>query len=281
MRTNSDTDERKIKMTRYRTLCVLCAAALLSAGLAGCGDNDRVKNVSNAAPAQVSAPSTVKQGYGQGVQLDDKNRPLGALDFNERYGSFNAEAIGEGKKIRLTFDQGYENGYTAKILDTLKEKNVQAVFFLVQDYAERNPDLVRRMIDEGHIIGNHSVTHRSMPTLSAEECRREIDGLNDYLEEHFGVRPTLFRPPMGEFSEMSLLMTQKCGCKTMLWSYAYRDWLTDDQPAPSEAMSKLTGAAHDGAIYLLHSVSSTNAEVLGGFIDALRADGYEFYEINA
>ena len=258
-------------------LCV--AAVMLSAGLCGCGDSDRVRNIADAAPVQVKAPSTVKQGYGQGVQLDDKNRPVGALDFNKRYGSFDAEAIGEGKQIRLTFDQGYENGFTEKILDTLKEKKVQAVFFLVQDYAERNPDLVRRMIADGHIIGNHSVSHRSMPTLSAEECAREITGLNDYLDEHFGVRPTLFRPPMGEFSELSLAVTKQCGCKTVLWSYAYRDWLTDEQPDPAEAMAKLTGAAHDGAIYLLHSVSQTNAEVLGDFIDKLRADGYEFYAL--
>lgn len=259
-----------------KILCLLCAAGLC-AGLAGCGDNDRVENIAQAEPVQVTAPSTIKQGYGQGVQVDEKNRPLGALEFNEKYGKFDAEAISADKKIRLTFDQGYENGYTAQILDTLKEKQVQAIFFVVQDYAERNPDLVRRMIDEGHIIGNHSVTHRSMPTLSAEECAKEINGLNDYLDEHFGVRPTLFRPPMGEFSELSLTATKKCGCRTVLWSYAYRDWETDDQPSPAEAMSKLTGAAHEGAIYLLHSVSSTNAEILGEFIDKLRDKGYELY----
>ncbi len=262
-----------------RKMISLLSAAVICAGLAGCGSKrtDEGKTVT-AKPVQVTAPSTVKQGYGQGVQLDEKNRPLGALDFNAKYGEFNAEAINtEDKRIRLTFDQGYENGFTAKILDTLKEKHVRAIFFLVQDYAERNPDLVKRMIDEGHIIGNHSVTHRSMPTLSAEECAKEINGLNDYLEEHFGVRPTLFRPPMGEFSELSLAVTNQCGCKTVLWSYAYRDWETDDQPAPNEAIMKLTGAAHEGAIYLLHSVSETNAEILGKFIDELRDKGYDLY----
>ena len=260
-----------------KTLCLLCAA-VLSAGLCGCEDNSRTANISKTAQTQIKAPSTVKQGYGQGVQLDDKNRPLGALEFNDKYGSFGAEAIGTDKRIRLTFDQGYENGYTEKILDTLKEKKVQAIFFLVQDYAERNPDLVKRMIKDGHIIGNHSVSHRSMPTLSAQECAKEINGLNDYIDEHYGVRPTLFRPPMGEFSELTLAVTQQCGCKTVLWSYAYRDWLTDDQPEPAVALNSLVGAAHEGAIYLLHSVSSTNAEVLGAFIDDVRKKGFEFYE---
>ena len=257
---------------------IVCAALILG-GLPGCSNDGRAENMTKAAPVQVKAPSTEKHGYGQGVQLDEKNRPLGALEFNDKYAGYSAEAIGTDKRIRLTFDQGYENGYTGKILDTLREKNVQAVFFLVQDYAERNPDLVRRMIDEGHILGNHSVSHRSMPTLSAQECAGEINGLNDYLDEHYGVRPTLFRPPMGEYSELSLAVTQQCGCKTMLWSYAYRDWLTDDQPEPMVALNSLDGAAHDGAIYLLHSVSSTNAEILGTFIDDVRKKGFEFYEI--
>lgn len=259
-----------------------CAALLLT----GCGSGDidstgssgnTIMSNNAVTPVQVKAPSTVAQGYGQGVQLDDENRPLGALDFNEKYGIFDAQAIdSENKKILLTFDQGYENGLTAQILDTLKEKNVKAVFFVLQDYAERNADLVQRMIDEGHTVGNHSVTHRSMPSLSAEQCAEEINGLNDYLEEHFGIKPTLFRPPMGEFSELSLAVTKQCGCKTMLWSFAYADWDVDNQPDPAQSKQKLVNAAHEGAIYLLHSVSQTNADILGEFIDEVRANGFEF-----
>ena len=265
-------------------LSAVCAA-VLTVSLTGCGNGtvgEPETTVSTtgqaAAPIQAEASTGGKQGYGQGVQVDDANRPIGALDFNAKYGGFNAVAIGEeGEKIRLTFDQGYENGYTAKILDTLKEKHVQAIFFVVQDYAERNPELVRRMIDEGHIIGNHSVTHRSMPELTAAECAEEINGLNRYMQENFGVTPTLFRPPMGEFSDLSLAVTKQCGCKTMMWSYAYADWNVDAQPAPAEAMTKLLRASHEGAIYLLHSVSATNAQILGDFIDQLRAKGYELY----
>lgn len=228
-------------------------------------------------PVQANVLSTEKHGYGQGVITDDMNRPTGALDFNAQYGEYNACAINEDSKgILLTFDQGYENGLTAQILDTLKEKKVKAVFFVLQDYAERNPELVQRMIDEGHIVGNHSVSHYSMPELSAKECAEEINGLQKYMQEKFNYKMTLFRPPMGEFSEQSLSVTNDCGCKTVLWSYAYADWDTDNQPAEAESEKKLIEAAHEGAIYLLHSVSQTNADILGNVIDGIRANGFEF-----
>lgn len=220
-----------------------------------------------------------KHGYGQGVQVDDLNRTLGAIDFNAKYGKYNATAIAESsdeKIIYLTFDQGYENGYTSVILDTLKEKNVQAIFFVLQDYAEKNPELIQRMIDEGHIIGNHSKSHYSMPDLSADECKDEINSLHRYMLENFGYEMTMFRPPMGEFSEFSLYQTQQCGYQTVLWSYAYADWDVNNQPDYETAYEKLVNAAHPGAIYLLHSVSKTNAEVLPAFIDKLRSEGYTF-----
>ncbi len=281
-------------------ICLLMtAAAMLAAGCAA-ADNDTADRSGNTAestyaakktvrttmdsaavePVQGGALSTEKHGYGQGVQLDDKNRPTGALDFNANYGKYGAEALREDKKnILLTFDQGYENGYTAQILDTLKEKKVKAVFFLLQDYAERNPELVQRMMDEGHIVGNHSVSHYSMPDLSVEECRQEIEGLQEYMKQNFGVTMKLFRPPMGEFSEQSLSVTKDCGLSTMLWSFAYADWDVNAQPDPAQAKEKLIGAAHEGAIYLLHSVSQTNAEVLGEVIDGIRDEGFEFEKL--
>lgn len=227
--------------------------------------------------ADISALSKTKVGYGQGVIVDDKNRTTGALDFNAQYKNLAAEAINEDSdKITLTFDQGYENGYTAQILDTLKEKKVKAVFFLVQDYAEKNPELVKRMIDEGHTIGNHSVHHYSMPDLDENSCREEIDGLHRYIKDNYGYDMKLFRPPMGEFSEFSLGVTKSCGYKTMLWSFAYADWDVNNQPERSAALEKTVNAAHPGAIYLLHSVSQTNAEILGDMIDQIRANGFEF-----
>ncbi len=222
-------------------------------------------------------------GYGQGVNLDSENRPLGAIDFNEKYSKYNAISMAktdnnnkDKKTIYLTFDQGYENGYTAKILDTLKKKKVKATFFILQDYAEKNPELVKRMIDEGHTVGNHSVSHPSMPEISVEEAKQEIMGLHNYVKEKFGYEMTEFRPPKGEFSERTLQLANECGYKTVMWSFAYADWDVDNQPDKAEALEKVTNAKHNGAIYLLHSVSKTNAEILGDVIDNLKKDGYTF-----
>lgn len=274
----------------------LFSAAAAAIILASCTSSETSKNESSrsfldelynaadnltSAEADYSSLSAEKHGYGQGVQLDSENRPAGAVDFNNVYGKYNATAIDDkdSKVIRLTFDQGYENGYTAKILDTLKAENVKATFFVLDDYARRNPELVKRMIDEGHEVGNHSVTHRSMPSLTADECRSEVMDMHKYIRDEFGYEMTEFRPPMGEFSELSLAVTRDCGYRTVLWSYAYADWDPDDQPEPTEALNKLTGALHNGAIYLLHSVSATNAQILGDFIKAAKEAGYSFEAI--
>ncbi len=224
----------------------------------------------------LSSLSHDKIGYGQGVQVDDKNRTTGALDFNAKYGNLNAKAINDDDKIYLTFDQGYENGYTEKILDVLKEKKVKATFFLLQDYAEKNPELVRRMIDEGHTVGNHSVHHYSMPDLGQAECETEIKDFHKYMKDNYNYTMTVFRPPMGEFSEFSLGVTANCGYETVLWSYAYADWDVNNQPDEAGSLEKLISAAHPGAIYLLHSVSRTNTDILADFIDGVRAAGYKF-----
>ncbi len=225
-----------------------------------------------------STLSTESNGYGQGTHFDDLNRPRGALRFNEEYSKFRAKAINdtEEKVIMLTFDQGYENGYTGKILDTLKEKGVKATFFVVQDYAERQPELVQRMIDEGHTVGSHSWHHYSMPELSVEEATEEIMELHDYMLENFGICMNKFRPPKGEYSELSLAVTGDLGYETVLWSFAYADWDPDNQPEQTASLQKLIDRAHPGAIYLLHSVSETNAEILGDFIDEMLAQGYSF-----
>lgn len=228
--------------------------------------------------SELSDLSTAKHGYGQGVILDDKNRPIGATDFNAQYEQYGAYALKDTdeKVIYLTFDQGYENGYTEKILDTLKDKSVKATFFIVGDYAKRNEALVRRMIDEGHTIGNHTMSHYSMPDLSESDCKEDITSLHDYVAEKYGYEMSLMRPPMGEYSEASLKFTNDCGYESVFWSYAYLDWDVNNQPDAAQAKEKLINAAHPGAIYLLHSVSSTNAQVLGEVIDELTKQGYRF-----
>ncbi len=219
--------------------------------------------------------------WGTGTDTDEFNRPNGAVAYQELYGHYSADFIRENSsKIYLTMDEGYENGYTPAILDTLKEKGVHAVFFVTMDYVKRQPDLVRRMIAEGHVVGAHSVTHPAdgMPSLSLEAQLGELRDLHEYVRQEFGYEMYLFRYPAGIFSEQSLALVQAAGYRSVFWSFAYRDWVTDDQPSAEEAMEKIMGRLHPGAIYLLHAVSATNTQVLGDFIDQARAQGYEFAE---
>lgn len=225
--------------------------------------------------APVSAVSSQIIGYGQGTAVDSENRPLDALAFDEQYAEYDAYATTPDRsQIILTFDQGYENGYTAQILDTLQEKNVSAIFFLTGDYAKKETELVERMIAEGHTLGNHGMTHASLPTLSASEAKAEIMDLHQYVLDTYDYEMQYFRCPCGEYSEAALETAQECGYRTLFWSDAYVDWKTDAQPDPAQSLERLEEHAHGGEILLLHSVSSTNAEILGDLIDALRADGY-------
>lgn len=215
-------------------------------------------------------------GWGQGVEVNDKNQPTGALYGMEKYGRLGGYFIlpEAGNIVYLTYDLGYENGYTAPVLDALKEKGVKGVFFVTMDYVKSAPELVQRIIDEGHVLGNHSVHHPSMPSCTAEEAEQEIMGLHEYVKENFGYEMTLFRFPRGEFSEKTLVQARDLGYASVFWSYAYVDWKTDAQPDVAASLQKLTGAAHPGAIYLLHTVSSTNAALMGDLIDNLQAAGY-------
>lgn len=217
-----------------------------------------------------------KKSYGPGTKMDEKNRPVGATTLQGWYGKYDAYFIApDNSNFYLTFDEGYENGYTTVILDTLKEKNVQAVFFVTLPYCKKNPELIRRMIAEGHAVGNHSVSHLSMPTLSIEKMVEEVMELHEYVKEHFGYEMHLFRPPMGEYSVQSLAVLQNLGYKTVQWSFAYRDYDTENQMPPEEAYEKVVGAVHGGGIFLLHAVSKTNAEILGDVIDEFRRQGYD------
>ena len=221
--------------------------------------------------------SNKKNGWGQGTQVDKDNRPVSCDTFQSKYGQYNAVFIKENNKnVYLTFDEGYENGYTAQILDVLKEKKAPAVFFVTYDYAKRNPDLIKRMIAEGHVVGNHSYTHPSMPTISLEKASEEITKLHDYIKENFNYTMTLFRPPMGEYSEQTLALTKELGYQSVFWSFAYKDWDTKNQPEEAAALKKTVDAVHGGAVYLLHAVSKTNTNILGEFIDEVRAKGFAF-----
>ena len=188
----------------------------------------------------------------------------------------------DDKSIYLTFDEGYENGYTGKILDTLKEKEVTAVFFVTMPYVKQNADLVQRMIDEGHIVGNHTVNHPSMPSVTDDtKLEEEITKLHDYVKENFGgYEMTYLRPPKGEYSERTVKISKDLGYKTVLWSSAYDDWDTSKQDRLDYARKMIYNYMHNGCVMLLHAVSKDNTALLGEIIDTLRNEGYEFKSLD-
>ena len=185
------------------------------------------------------------------------------------------------KVLYLTFDEGYENGYTGAILDTLKEKGVPAAFFVTGPYLEKNPDLIGRMVSEGHIVGNHSVNHPNMPSKGTKEAmQEEILNLDRRFYELYGRHMTYFRPPEGAYSERSLAATKEIGYTTVLWSFAYKDWETDNQKGADYAFESVVPYLHNGCVILLHAVSKDNTEALGRIIDDARAKGYTFKSLD-
>ena len=182
------------------------------------------------------------------------------------------------KVLYLTFDAGYENGSTEKILDTLKKHQVSAAFFLVGNYIEKNADLVRRMTNEGHIVGNHTMHHYDMSKLSQPDAfRKELEDLEALYQQTTGQpMPKYYRPPQGIYSEDNLAMAQQMGYKTVFWSLAYMDWLNDKQPSREEALRKLLPRTHPGAVVLLHSTSQTNGQILDELLTKWKEEGYRF-----
>ena len=180
--------------------------------------------------------------------------------------------------IYLTFDAGYENGCTERILDVLKKHEVTAAFFLVGNYIEKNADLVRRMAEEGHIVGNHTMHHPDMSKISDPEAfRKELEDLENLYRDTTGRElPKYYRPPQGTYSEENLKMAQDLGYKTVFWSLAYVDWNNDDQPTKEQAFAKLLPRIHNGAVVLLHSTSQTNGEILDELLTKWKEMGYSF-----
>ena len=205
--------------------------------------------------------------------------PIGPANA-QQLAKYDAAYLGDTaeKVIYLTFDAGYENGCTAGILDTLKKHDVPAAFFLVGNYIEKNADLVRRMVEEGHTVGNHTMHHHDMSKLSDKETfSKELTDLESCFKDVTGKElPKFYRPPQGIYSEENLKMAQELGYKTVFWSLAYMDWLNQDQPTKEQAFSKLIPRIHNGAVVLLHSTSSTNAEILDELLTKWESMGYRF-----
>ena len=198
-------------------------------------------------------------------------------DFLTKYNAVYGVSTDE-KVIYLTFDAGFEAGYTPNILDVLKKHNAPATFFVVGNYLKTVPDLVKRMNDEGHIVGNHTYTHPDMSKISdMESFKKEIESVENEYKSITGTdMKKFYRPPQGKFSESNLKMAQELGYKTVFWSLAYVDWYQDKQPTKEEAFSKLLPRIHPGAIVLLHSTSKTNSEILDELLTKWEEMGYTF-----
>ena len=224
---------------------------------------------------QLTAFDNEMNSFGSG-RLYNAMRPTIPVEAQKEFADLNAVFIGEdAPTVYLTFDCGYEyQNLTARILDVLKEKNVNAVFFVTMYYCQTQPQLVRRMIDEGHIVGNHTANHPYLPDLDIDQVVYEIMSLHEYVKANFDYEMTLLRPPSGCYSPRTLAIAQSLGYQSVFWSFAYRDWETESQPDTKNAFDTVSSCAHNGCIYLLHAVSSANAEILEHLIDDLQQRGY-------
>lgn len=245
-----------------RTAAAIVAAALIAA----------------LALRQVALPVVETGSWGLSFRQDGQT-PSGTVS-QAVLDEYDAAYLGDPTEpvIYLTFDAGYENGYTAQILDVLRAHDVPAAFFVVGNYLEKEPELVRRMVEEGHIVGNHTYHHYDMSKITGETAfRSELESLEAlYLDVTGEALPRYYRPPQGVYSEENLKMAQSLGYHTVFWSLAYVDWYADDQPTHEQAFSKLLGRIHNGAIVLLHSTSRTNAEILDELLTRWEALGYRF-----
>ena len=216
---------------------------------------------------------------GWGLCFDKEGETPRGSSTVEELKEFNAYYVGnqDKKNIYLTFDVGYENGNTAKILDALKKHNVHASFFVLSAFMKSNPELVRRMVDEGHIVGNHSFSHPDMTKISNEQFQEEMKKNEELFFEITGMdMPKEFRPPQGKYNGDVLTWAKNMGYKTYFWSLAYVDWDVDKQPSKEEAFDKLLKRVHPGSIVLLHNTSKTNADILDELLTKWEEMGYSF-----
>ena len=239
--------------------------------------------ISPKSTSETSGEALSNKKIGWGIKRNDNHEQpdLGKVN-KEILEKNNGIAMGNNndKYIYLTFDEGYEAGHTTQILSTLKENNVKATFFITAHYLNTQPDLVKQMIEEGHIVGNHTVNHKSMPSLTEEQINSEVMDLHKTIYEKFGYEMKYIRPPMGEFSEKSITVTNSLGYKTVMWSFAYEDWNENKQPEESTAKKKIIDNVHNGEIMLLHGNSTTNTNILGDIIKEIRNMGYEFKSLD-
>lgn len=260
--------DRREKIRAFAGLCLIFALAFCFGRFAG-----HIVNLRDAAVLALPA----EQNWGLSFPEEGKP-PVANAGFEElkKYDAFYAEDTQE-KTLYLTFDCGFENGNTPAILDALKKHNAPAAFFVVGNYVETSPELVKRMVKEGHTVGNHSYHHPNMSAMGKEEFQKELEQLEELYERTTGEKMEKFyRPPQGKYSENNLKLAKELGYKTFFWSLAYVDWDQNAQPSREQAFSKLLKRVHPGAVVLLHNTSRTNGEILDELLTKWEEMGYRF-----
>ena len=263
-----------IKKSRFLCSLLLLAGAFTLGSLLGI-------LTGTLSPTKETSASVQSASWGLSFQEEGK-RPAGnaTIDDLKQYNAYYASDTDE-KILYLTFDAGYENGNTPAILEALKKHQAPAVFFAVGNFIKDNPDLIKRMITEGHIVGNHTMTHPDMSQISSmESFQKELEGVEELYTSVTGEPMTKFyRPPRGVYSTENLSMAKELGSSTFFWSLAYVDWIQEQQPSKEEAFQKLIPRIHPGAIVLLHNTSSTNAAILDELLTRWEEMGYQFHSI--
>lgn len=234
--------------------------------------------------APVSSSAVLSSAENWGLSFQEEGKPPTANATFEELKKFNAYYAEdtEEKVLYLTFDCGYENGNTEAILDALKKHKVPATFFVVGNFISSEPELIKRIHEEGHIIGNHTYHHPDMSQISTKDAfEKELKDVESAYEKITGEPMTkYYRPPQGKYSEENLQMAKDLGYQTFFWSLAYVDWYQDDQPSKEEAFDKLLGRIHPGAVVLLHNTSSTNGQILDELLGKWEEMGYTFKSLD-
>jgi len=241
--------------------------------------NNNLDENTFATSSNISSNQKIEWGLKRGK--DHEQPDVGSIN-KKILDELNGICLGNGnsKQVYLTFDQGYEAGYTSKILDTLKENNVKATFFITAHYLNSAPELIKRMIDEGHIVGNHTVNHKSMPSQADEEIKDEVMNLHTAVYQKFGYEMKYIRPPKGEYSQRTVSVTNNLGYKTVMWSLAYDDWDENKQGREEYGKQKILENIHPGAVILLHGNSKDNSNILDYCIKEIKKMGYEFKSLD-
>lgn len=268
-----------IKNTRNVKQGVILIAVFAAAYLAGAGAGTVTTE-----PDAVETAAGTSENWGLGFSEND-SKPTGNASPEElknyHAGFIDPDGSEDNKVIYLTFDCGFENGNTEPILDALKKHNAPATFFIVGNYLETSPELVQRMLDEGHTVGNHTYHHPDITQISTEETfRKELEELEALFKETTGQEMAKFyRPPQGKYNKTNLQMASDLGYRTFFWSLAYVDWYQDNQPTREEAFSKLLSRIHPGAVVLLHNTSDTNGEIIDELLTKWEEMGYHFEDL--